>query len=166
MPPSSELSTVLLKKIPTVSPSLPSFPPSHASSFSRTCELSILLWAAGERCEVQDVCEVSLRLRVNRRLLLRGGAGIAAPAGRKNSAGKKKSGEKKKINVTGSLFYPPLLFPLHFLQSFFMSCAFNILIMYWSLAQMQMLSLMMWQHGNYQPWTNQDLNSCCIRMSS
>lgn len=48
---------------------------------SPTCVQSILLWAPGERSEAQEAGEVSLRPRDNRRLLLRGGAGIAAPAG-------------------------------------------------------------------------------------
>lgn len=57
-------------------------------SLLHTCVHSILLWAPGECSEAQEAGEVSLRPRVNRRLLLRGGVGIAARAGWKNSAGK------------------------------------------------------------------------------
>lgn len=68
------------------------------SSSSPTCVQRILLWAPGERSEAQEEGEVSLRLRDNRRLLLRGGAGIAAPAGWKNSAGRQKRGEMPLVH--------------------------------------------------------------------
>lgn len=55
-------------------------------SLLHTCVHSILLLAAGECSEAQEAGEVSLRPRVSRRLLLRGGTGIAAHAGWKNSA--------------------------------------------------------------------------------
>lgn len=79
------------------------------SSLPPTCVQSILLWAPGERSEAQDAGDVNLRPLDNRRLLLRGGAGMAAAAGWKNSAGRWKRGEMPLAPPSPSLFLPLLL---------------------------------------------------------
>ena len=79
------------------------------SSAPPTCVHSILLWAPGERSDAQEAGEVSRRPLDNRRLRLRGGAGMAAPAGWKNSAGRWKRGEMPLAPPSPSLFLPLLL---------------------------------------------------------